>query len=232
MNTQSQSQYKVSLPKYMVKCKHGDECRWMKKGKCPFRHGNLPPKEVWCLNSSHCSNPDCQFKHKRDVWCRFDGYCSNEACLFKHRCSEVCKYGINCKRYGCLFNHVNVAFPNTFQPVSSMLKPVSSSFQAVSNPNTFQPISSSLQSVSNPNTFQPDSSSLQSISMAFQNNPNTYHPVSNPDTFQGIPNTFQAVFPVGYHPPVFVNSQLIQPQQVVPEIDNISTSSDSLSQVE
>ena len=200
MNTQSQSQYKVSLPKYMVKCNHGDECRWLKKGKCPFRHGNLPSKEVWCLNSSHCSNSDCAFKHKRDVWCRFDGYCSNEACLFKHRCSEVCKYGINCKRYGCLFNHVNVAFPNTFQPVSSMLKPVSSS--------------------------------LQSISMAFQNNPNTYHPVSNPDTFQGIPNTFQAVFPVGYHPPVFVNSQLIQPQQVVPEIDNISTSSDSLSQVE
>ena len=212
MNTQS----KVSLPKYMVKCNHGDECRWLKKGKCPFRHGNLPSKEVWCLNSSHCSNSDCAFKHKRDVWCRFDGYCSNEACLFKHRCSEVCKYGINCKRYGCLFNHVNVAFPNTFQPVSSMLKPVSSSFQAVSNPNTFQPVSSS----------------LQSISMAFQNNPNTYHPVSNPDTFQGIPNTFQAVFPVGYHPPVFVNSQLIQPQQVVPEIDNISTSSDSLSQVE
>ena len=160
MNTQSQS--KVSLPKYMVKCKHGDECRWMKKGKCPFRHGNLPPKEVWCLNSSHCSNSDCQFKHKRDVWCRFDGYCSNQSCLFKHRCSEMCKYGANCKRYGCLFTHMNVTFPNTFQPVS---------------------------------------------------------------------NTFQPVFPVEFQPHTFVNPQFVQPPQVVPEMDNVSTTTDTLSQV-
>ena len=67
MNTQSQSQYKVSLPKYMVKCNHGDECRWLKKGKCPFRHGNLPSKEVWCLNSSHCSNSDCAFNDKKKL---------------------------------------------------------------------------------------------------------------------------------------------------------------------
>ena len=179
MNTQS----KVSLPKYMVKCKHGDECRWMKKGKCPFRHGNLPPKEVWCLNSSHCSNSDCQFKHKRDVWCRFDGYCSNQSCLFKHRCSEMCKYGANCKRYGCLFSHMNVTFPNTFQPVS----------------NTFQPAS------------------------------NTFQPVSN--TFQPISNAFQPIFPVGFQPHTFVNPQFVQPQQVVPEMDNVSITTDTLSQV-
>jgi len=169
MNTQSQSQSQVSLPKYMVKCKHGDECRWMKKGKCPFRHGNLPPKEVWCLNSSHCSNSDCQFKHKRDVWCRFDGYCSNQSCLFKHRNSEMCKYGANCKRYGCLFNHMNLTFPNAFQPVS----------------NAFQPVS----------------------------------------------NAFQPVFPVGFQPHTFVNPQFVQPPQLVQEMDNVSTITDTLSQV-